>query len=125
MNWLRIVLGCMGVLFGLLAGSQLASANDADFKMVNRTGYQIDEVYISPHSSAKWGPDVLGQQALGDSDVVTITFPRNNSICKFDIKVKYHDDGSTAEWSNIDLCEYEKITLYWDAKAQVTRAVGE
>ena len=108
----------------LLSLTGIAAASDADFKLVNRTGYQIDEVYVSPHSSSRWGSDVMGKDALEDGDSVKIRFPRSSSACHFDIKVKYHDDGSTAEWSDVNLCDYETISLYWDAKKQVTRAVG-
>ena len=67
----------------------------------------------------------MGSDALSDGETVTITFPHGNGACQFDIKVKYHDDNSTAEWSNVNLCQYETISLYWDSKSQVTRAVGE
>jgi len=100
-------------------------ASDADFKLRNKTGYQIDEVYVSRHSSDSWGKDIMGSDSLGDGEFVKIVFPHGGSACKFDIKVKYHDDDSTAEWSDVDLCEYETITLFWDAKKQVTKAVGE
>ena len=40
-------------------------------------------------------------------------------------QVKYHDDNSTAAWSDINLCETDSISLYWDAKNQVSRAVIE
>lgn len=99
-----------------------AFANDADFKMVNRTDYQIDSVYVSRASSNSWGGDIIGKGALGDGKSVNITFPHGGSACKFDIKVKYND-GDTAEWGGVDLCEYETISLYWDGKQ--TRAVGE
>jgi hypothetical protein len=102
-----------------------AFANDADFKLKNKTGYQIDEVYVSKHSSDSWGKDVMGSDALADGESVNITFPHGNGACHFDIKVKYHDDNSTAEWSDINLCDYSGISLFWDAKKQVTRAVGE
>lgn len=100
-------------------------ANDADFKLHNKTGYQIDEVYVSPHASSKWGRDIMGTNALGDGETVNITFPHGNGACQFDIRVKYNDDNSTAEWSNVNLCQYETISLFWDNKTQVTRAVGE
>jgi hypothetical protein len=102
-----------------------AFASDADFKLKNRTGYQIDEVYVSAHSSGKWGKDLMGSDALADGEVLTVTFPHGGSACQFDIKVKYHDDNSTAEWGDVNLCQYESISLYWNAKLQVTRAVGE
>lgn len=102
-----------------------AAASDADFKLKNRTGYQIDEVYVSAVGRKSWGKDVMGRDAFADGESVNIVFPHGNGACRFDIKVKYHDDDSTAEWGNVDLCAYDVITLYWDAKNQVTRAVGE
>jgi hypothetical protein len=107
-------------LFAMLATS--AFANDADFKMVNKTGYKIDSVYVSRASSDSWGKDIMGKDALDDGNAVNITFPHGGTACKFDIKVKY-SDGDTAEWANVDLCEYETISLFWDGKQ--TRAVGE
>ena len=99
-----------------------ARAADQDFRLVNRTGFQIDEVFVSRHSASEWGRDVMGDDSLGDGETVKITFPRKTEACKFDIKVKYHDDD-TAEWGNIDLCEASKITLFWEHNK--TRAVTE
>ncbi len=106
----------------LAAGFGVAHASDADFNMVNKTGYQIDEVYVSPASSQSWGSDIMGKDAVPDGASVSITFPHGGSACKFDIRVKYND-GDTAEWGNVDLCQYQTISLYWDGKQ--TRAVGE
>lgn len=108
------------VALSLLSAS--AFANDADFKMVNKTGYQIDNVYVSVASSNSWGSDIMGKDAVPDGTTVNITFPHGGSACKFDIKVKYND-GDTAEWTNVDLCQYETISLFWDGKQ--TRAMGE
>ncbi len=38
--------------------------------------------------------------------------------------MKYHD-GDTAEWDDVNLCNYDAISLFWDQKNQTTRAVGE
>ena len=108
------------VLLVTFAGHALAS--DADFKLANKTGYTIDEVYVSPHSSDSWGRDRMGDNTLDDGETVNIAFAHGGSACHFDIKVKYHD-GDKAEWSDVNLCDYEKITLHWDGKN--TRAVGE
>ena len=43
-----------------LAASGLASAGNADFTLVNKTGYAIREVYLSPAHKTKWGNDRLG-----------------------------------------------------------------
>ena len=76
-------------------------------------------------SSKNWGNDIMGSEARTDGESVKITFPHGNGDCRFDIKVKYHDDGTTAEWNDINLCETEAISLFWDAKNQVTRARSE
>ncbi len=107
-----------------LAFTGAALANDADFTMVNKTGYEITNVYVSPSASKNWGSDILGRSTLDDGESTEITFPHGNGRCMFDIRVKY-DDGDTTEWGNVNLCEYSKITLFWDRKNQTTRAVGE
>ena len=96
-------------------------ANDADFKMVNRTGYQIDSVYVSCASSKAWGGDIMGRDALADGESMNISFPHGGAACNFDIKVGYN--GDSAEWGGVNLCQYSTISLFWDGKA--TRAVGE
>jgi hypothetical protein len=112
----------------LLAGAfctlimSAAFANDADFKLVNHTGYQIDEVYAGPHSSKSWGKDIMGNNALDDGETVNISFPHGGSACIYDIYVKYHD-GSDAQFDSINLCKFEKVSLFWDGK--VTRFAGE
>jgi len=106
----------------LLAGTTVAYASDADFTLVNKTGYQVDSVYVGPSKSDDWGKDILGRGALADGESVDIAFAHGGSECIFDIKVVYHDEDKK-EWHNIDLCKYEKISIYWDGNN--TRAVGE
>ena len=101
-----------------------AFASDADFVLKNKTGYQIDEVYVSAASSKNWGKDIMGTGALANGEQVKIVFPHGNGACLFDIKVKY-DDGSDAAWAEVDLCKWEAISLFWDKANQVTKAVGE
>jgi hypothetical protein len=38
--------------------------------------------------------------------------------------VKYND-GDTAEWGNLNLCNISTINLFWDKSAGTTRAVTE
>jgi hypothetical protein len=101
-----------------------ALAGDQDFNLVNKTGYQIDEVYLGPVSSNSWGEDIMGKGALGDGETAAITFTAPNSVCQWDMKVKYND-GDTAEWRNLNLCNTSKISLYWDKNAGTTRAVTD
>ena len=66
----------------------------------------------------------MGRNALPDGTTANITFPHGSGACNFDIEVKY-DDDDTAEWTDIDLCQYAAISLFWDKTQQATRAAGE
>lgn len=109
-------------LTALCVMSLPAMAADQDFRIVNKTGYQIDEVYVGPHSSRNWGQDIMGSSSLSDGEVLSVTFPGRTNACSFDIKVKYND-GDEATWDSVNLCKVSKVTLYW--KNGDTRAVTE
>jgi hypothetical protein len=108
----------------VLALTAPAFAQDAkqDFKMVNKTGYELKALYVSPAKSDDWGDDILGQDVLSDGQVVNVHFSPKVHTCKWDLKVTYSDDNSNAVWSDIDLCNVEKITIHYDRKNDVTRA---
>ncbi|MCQ4161326.1 argininosuccinate lyase [Roseomonas sp. GC11] len=109
-----------------LAGASIAQAQGRqDFELVNRTGYEIREVYVGATRSTEWGRDVLGQGVLPANARRQIRFSARTRDCMFDIKVVYSDDDSTAEWRNLDLCSISRISLFWDSKRQVSRAEWE
>lgn len=99
---------------------QAAMAGDQDFRLVNKTGYQIDNVYLSRPNDDDWGSDVMGKDALADGEGVNITFNKGTRACKWDLKVIYHDDDSNAVWRALDLCEISKVSLFWNNKTQTT-----
>jgi hypothetical protein len=101
-----------------------ASASDADFVLVNRTRYQIDEVYVSPTKSGNWGKDIMGSDSLANREKVTIKFPHSSTACHFDLKVVYHD-GDVATWNDFNLCEIDTITLTYNPTTDKTTATWE
>lgn len=98
-----------------------AHAGDQDFKLVNKTGYQIDSVYVSEASSRSWGRDVMGRDSLAEDESVDISFSRAAQACRWDLKVKYND-GDEATWQNLNLCNISRVTLFWNDKTQKTTA---
>jgi hypothetical protein len=101
-----------------------AGAADAkqDFKLVNKTGYELKALYVAPSKSDDWEDDVLGQDTLGDGQAVNIHFSSKTKTCTFDLKVVYSDDDSHAIWSKIDLCSIDKITIHYNRKSDETTA---
>ncbi len=91
-----------------------------DFTLVNRTGYQIDEVYVGPVSQSHWGEDVMGKDAIAQGETAEITFNGGSNACKWDIRVVYND-GDASEFRSVNLCNVSRVTLYWNRKAGETR----
>lgn len=115
-------------LASTLAASMLLSApalaEDLDFALVNKTGYTINEVYVSPASSEEWEEDIMGSDALGNGDGVNIRFPKGAKGCDWDLKVTY-DDGEEAMWGGADLCSISKIVLFYDRSSGKTWAESQ
>jgi hypothetical protein len=100
----------------------LAQQAKQDFKLTNKTGYEIKEVYVSPSKSTDWEEDILGDGVLADLGSRDIHFKRATSTCKWDLKVVYTVDSSSAVWEDIDLCTVEKIIIHYDKDADKTTA---
>src|ERR1700733_6745587 len=93
-----------------------------DFRLVNKTGYELKALYVAPSKSDDWQDDVLGQDTLADGQAVNGHFSPKTKTCKFDLKVTYSDDDSSAVWEKIDLCTVEKITIHYNRKSDETSA---
>jgi len=108
-----------------VAGPQAALAGAQDFTLINKTGYEIGEVYVSPSKASDWEEDVLGQDVLANGANVDIGFSRGTDACHWDMKVVYTIDSTSAEWTDFNLCEVSKITIFYNAKTDATTATYE
>jgi len=108
----------------IVAVAAPAGADDAkqDFKLVNKTGYELKALYVAPSKSDDWEDDVLGQDTLADGQAVNVHFSPKTKTCKFDLKVVYSDDDSSAVWEKIDFCTVEKVTIHYNRKSDETTA---
>ena len=105
-----ILLLTLALVLGLVAPAK-AELN-LDFKLVNKTGYDLKEVYISPTGEDEWGDNVI-KETMEDGATLELTFSPKASAAKWDIKCVY-TDGETAEWKGYKLTEINKITLFWN-----------
>jgi hypothetical protein len=105
-----------------MGSAAFAQEGKQDFKLVNKTGYEIKEVYVSPSKSEDWEEDILGEGVLGDLEARNIHFHRSATSCHWDLKVVYSEDSSSAIWNGIDLCSVEKIIIHYDKDADKTSA---
>ena len=107
-----------------LAASGVASAGDADFTLVNKTGYALREVYLSPAHKTKWGSDRLGSNTLENNKSRVFKFA-DKASCVQDLMVVFDDDGSDVTWEDFDLCDLNKITLKYNRKTKLVSADTE
>jgi hypothetical protein len=109
-------------LVAVLAAPSTASAQaKQNFSIVNKTGYTISEVYVSPAKAKSWQEDILGSDVLANAATIEISFSRRERSCLWDLKVVY-DDGESAEWDNFNLCQVSRITISYNRKSGETWA---
>ena len=114
----------IGAFAATLAVVAPAGAQDAkqDFKLVNKTGYELKAIYVGPSKSDDWGDDIMGDRTVPDDSTVNVHFSPKVHTCTWDLKVVYSEDDSTAVWSKIDLCTVQKITIRYNRKSDETTA---
>ena len=96
-------------------GASLLRAGDQDFVLVNKTGYDIDEVYLAPANQKSWGEDVMDKDILANGAKVPIEFSHKEKECIWDMKIVFSDEEE-AIWEDFDLCEVQEITLKYQGK---------
>ncbi|MDX2101836.1 MAG: hypothetical protein SF002_04775 [Alphaproteobacteria bacterium] len=112
-------------LLSAVVAAPAAAQGQQDFTLINRTGYQIDEVYVSRPTAKTWGRDILGDGVLANGASKAIRFAAGTQGCQWDIMVKF-DDGSEVEWDQpFNLCEISRLTLRYNRSTGVTSAVWE
>ncbi len=114
----------LSLLAALATTNAAIAAGRQDFRIVNSTGYDINEVYVGPVSASVWGEDVMGDQTLDDGETANIHFTGKASECMWDIKVVY-DDEEEAEFRKVNLCETSVLTIFWNRKSGETRFTAE
>ncbi|MBU1564638.1 MAG: argininosuccinate lyase [Proteobacteria bacterium] len=85
-------------------------AGDQDFTLINDTGVEIHELYISPAKAGDWGEDVLTVDTLPNGESVEIQFGGKERAAFWDIMVM-DQAGDSLEWPHLKLTEISAITL--------------
>ncbi|QCK87195.1 hypothetical protein E8L99_16235 [Phreatobacter aquaticus] len=94
----------------LFASVEAHAQAQQNFAMVNRSGAQIDEVYVSASNRDSWGRDILGDGVMPSGTRRNITFPRGTRACEFDIRVVFAN-GQRRETRGVDLCQVSTVTV--------------
>ena len=113
------------ITLGVVAYAAHAENPALDFTLVNKTGYTIDALFISPTASDEWGEDVLGQDTLDNGQRCKITFHHKETAQFWDMRVNWSDGSEPDVWHKVDLTKYHTITIFYDKEKDKTWAEGE
>lgn len=81
-----------------------------NFTINNQTGHTVRTLNVSPSNEDSWGPDILGANVLADGESASVTFPRAETQCQWDIRATY-DDGDTTDVRGVNLCATTTVNL--------------
>ena len=86
---------------------------DPDFTLVNRSGYEIHEVYVSESDNDDWEEDILGEDILEDGERMNINFSTTSRKRYWDLKT-VDEEGDEEVYERFDLSRIRKITVYYN-----------
>ena len=96
------------IMLALLTAACLAG--EQDFILVNRTGYPIYSVYVSPHNADDWEEDIMGMNVLPNNSQVRVRFSREEDTEYWDLRVDFR--SSHYDWTDgWNLYRIRRITL--------------
>lgn len=98
------------VVFGAGAGAapNRQQLTGADFRVWNRSGRTISEIYVSSSANQSWGRDRLGNDVLGPGRFWTIR--QGETGCSFDLRAVF-DNGRVFEQRNINACQISEFEI--------------
>lgn len=100
-----------------LENNPLVMQGAQDFLLINKTGVEINALYVTPHNSDDWGDDILGADTLAPGENLEISFSPKEKAKLWDLRVE-DEDGAFIEWESLNLIKISSVTLYYkDGKA--------
>jgi uncharacterized protein (DUF2141 family) len=91
-----LTLAIVTALVSCIPAPATAQGSRYSLTLVNRTGYAIEQIYISPSDTNDWGSDQLGRRILVSGSSFTFTNIRPG---EYDIKF-VDEDGDTCKLSH-------------------------
>ena len=88
-----------------------AVAGQQDFTLVNDTGVEIHQIFISSAATDSWEEDLLGDDGvLPNGNEVEINFSPDEDAELWDVRI-VDNEGTAIDWERLKLTEITKLTL--------------
>jgi hypothetical protein len=109
----RVLLSAM-VLALLAAFSFGAAAEAGNINIVNATGFDLHEIYVSDSGTNDWEEDVMGSDVLEANQTLRLSV--NGSYSQFDL-MAVDSEGTSVEWRGLP-GNTSQIKIYADGTAE-------
>jgi hypothetical protein len=95
----------------VLAGSSSAQ-HDVTFLLVNKTGFEFVDIYVSPTGQDKWGED-LSLGVFTDLEAKDFKIASTEEVCQYDLKA-IRPDSTELLFKGVNLCKKLIVTLLYE-----------
>lgn len=96
--------------FLLLFLGTTAFADNFTFTLINKTGFEIIDLYFSPAAQKNWGEEVLTVDTIPNKEQMKINLTRKERAENWDILVN-DEQGISYHWPNLKLSEVNTLVL--------------
>lgn len=87
-----------------------AVADNYTFTLINKTGFEIIDLFFSPASQKSWGDEILTVDTIPDKEKFKINITRKERAENWDILVN-DEQGVSYQWPNLKLAEISTLVL--------------
>jgi hypothetical protein len=101
------------MLFSLLFfcfTASFAAAADYTFTLINKTGFEIIDLYFSPATRGDWGDEVLTVDTIPNKEKMKIHLSRIEKADIWDVVVN-DEKGVSYKWPGLKLAEISTLVL--------------
>lgn len=94
----------------LFTSATTAVADTYTFTLINKTGFEIIDLFFSPASQKNWGEEVLTVDTIPNKEKLKINISRKERAENWDILVN-DEQGVSYQWPNLKLSEISTLVL--------------
>ena len=122
MKTLRLLAAPLALAAAAAFAPSASAESVLDFKLQNRTGYTLKEVYISPSKKDNWG-NAVNKGPIKDGGNMNVKWKSAAKAQSYDLKAVYADGAGSPVWYDLDPTKFSTLTLKWDKEKKKTVAV--
>ncbi len=102
----------IALIIGMVISAGVSAQNEVKFTLVNKTGFDLIDIYISPADQNQWGED-LSLGVFNNLEAKDFTIKTTEKICLYDLKA-VKPDSTELIFKNVNLCKMLIVTLLYE-----------